>query len=51
MTTEIAEPASKVELPESIGGEIPSFEITLKVRRYNPEVSDEAYWDEWKLTM
>ena len=51
MTTEVAEPASKIDLAESTAGEIPSFDITLKVRRYNPEISDEAHWDEWTLTM
>ena len=55
MSTETMEkePASKVELAPGIGGggEIPTFDITLKVRRYNPEVSDEAHWDEWQLTM
>ncbi|BBE22022.1 succinate dehydrogenase iron-sulfur subunit [Arthrobacter sp. MN05-02] len=55
MSTETMEkePASKVELAPGVGGggEIPTFDITLKVRRYNPEVSDEAHWDEWKLTM
>ncbi|MFP5316014.1 MAG: succinate dehydrogenase iron-sulfur subunit [Actinomycetes bacterium] len=47
------EPASKVELAPGVGGggEIPTFDVTLRVRRYNPEVSDEAHWDEWKLTM
>ncbi|THJ67923.1 succinate dehydrogenase iron-sulfur subunit [Arthrobacter echini] len=47
------EPASKVELAPGVGGggEIPTFDVTLKVRRYNPEISDEAHWDEWKLTM
>ena len=51
-TTE-QEPASKVELPDSVAGsgEIPSFEVTLRVRRYNPEVSDEAHWDDFTLTM
>ncbi len=50
---ESAEPASKVELPESVAGsgEIPSFDITLRVRRYNPEFSDEAHWDDFELTM
>ncbi|HET7415003.1 MAG TPA: succinate dehydrogenase iron-sulfur subunit [Arthrobacter sp.] len=50
---ETAEPASKVELPESVAGsgEIPSFDITLRVRRYNPEFSDEARWDDFQLTM
>ncbi|WP_104180161.1 succinate dehydrogenase iron-sulfur subunit [Arthrobacter sp. B0490] len=55
MSTETMEkePASKVELAPGVGGggEIPTFDITLKVRRYNPEVSDEAHWDEWQLTM
>ncbi|MGO4454330.1 succinate dehydrogenase iron-sulfur subunit [Arthrobacter sp. RAF14] len=53
MTAATAEPASKVELPASAGGggEIPSFDITLRVRRYNPEVSEEAYWDDFTLTM
>ncbi|MHA7210559.1 succinate dehydrogenase iron-sulfur subunit [Arthrobacter sp. MDT1-65] len=55
MSTETMEkePASKVELAPGVGGggEIPTFDITLKVRRYDPEVSDEAHWDEWQLTM
>ncbi|MGN6404739.1 MULTISPECIES: succinate dehydrogenase iron-sulfur subunit [Sinomonas] len=53
MTASTAEPASKVELPASVGGggEIPTFDITLRVRRYNPEVSEESHWDEFKLTM
>lgn len=55
MSTETMEkePASKVELAPGVGGggEIPTFDITLKVRRYDPEVSDEARWDEWQLTM
>ena len=32
-------------------GEVPSFDVTLRIRRYNPEVSDEVRWDEFKLTM
>jgi succinate dehydrogenase / fumarate reductase iron-sulfur subunit len=53
MTAETVEPASKVDLAPGVGGggEIPSFDITLKVRRYNPEVSEEAHWDDFKLTM
>ena len=54
MSTETVEkePASKIELSKDVaGGEIPTFDVTLKVRRYNPEVSDEAHWDEWQLTM
>jgi succinate dehydrogenase / fumarate reductase iron-sulfur subunit len=51
--TEIPEGPSKVELAPGVGGggEIPSFDITLKVRRYDPEVSEEARWDDFKLTM
>jgi succinate dehydrogenase / fumarate reductase iron-sulfur subunit len=51
--TEIPEGPSKVELAPGVGGggEIPSFDITLRVRRYDPEVSEEARWDEFKLTM
>jgi succinate dehydrogenase / fumarate reductase iron-sulfur subunit len=51
--TEIPEGPSKVELAPGVGGggEVPSFDITLKVRRYDPEVSEEARWDEFVLTM
>lgn len=52
--TETAEPASKVDLPGENGdggGEVKTYDLTLRVRRYNPEVSDEAHWDEWKLKM
>ena len=53
MSAELAEPASKIELPAHVGGggEIPTFDITLRVRRYDPEVSAEARWDDFKLTM
>ncbi|MDN5604207.1 succinate dehydrogenase iron-sulfur subunit [Rothia sp. HC945] len=56
MTTqekEAAEPASKVDLPGESGGggEIPKYNLTLKVRRYNPEVSEEAHWEDYELEM
>ncbi|WP_026529743.1 succinate dehydrogenase iron-sulfur subunit [Haematomicrobium sanguinis] len=51
MATETVEPASKVDLGESSSNAIESFDITLKVRRYNPEVSDEAHWEDYQLTM
>ena len=52
MTAELAEPASKIELPAGTGGgEIPSFDVHLRVRRYNPEVSDESTWDDFHVTM
>ena len=49
MSAELAEPASKIELPAGVGGggEIPTFDITLRVRRYDPEVSAEARWDDF----
>ena len=51
--TEAAEPASKVDLGTQGGGsgEIQSFDVTLKVRRYLPETAEESYWDEWTITM
>jgi succinate dehydrogenase / fumarate reductase iron-sulfur subunit len=51
--TEAVEPASKVDLAPGVGGggEIPSYDVTMRVRRYDPEVSAEARWDEFKLTM
>ena len=29
----------------------PTYDVVIKIRRYNPEVSSEAYWDEFPLTM
>ncbi len=53
MSTEQPEPASKIELKPGVGGggEIPTFNITLRVRRYLPESKSEAYWEDFKLTM
>ncbi|ALG28245.1 MULTISPECIES: succinate dehydrogenase iron-sulfur subunit [Glutamicibacter] len=53
MSTELPEPASKIELKPGVGGggEIPSFDITLRVRRYLPEATADAYWEDFKLTM
>ncbi|MDO4897750.1 MAG: 2Fe-2S iron-sulfur cluster-binding protein, partial [Rothia sp. (in: high G+C Gram-positive bacteria)] len=50
---EAREPESKVELASEAGGAgaIPTFDITVQVRRYAPETSAEAHWDEFKLTM
>ena len=47
------EPASKVDLAESgdSAGSVPTFDITLQVRRYDPERAEDAWWDEWTLTM
>ena len=53
MSTELPEPPSKIELKAGVGGggEIPTFNITLRVRRYLPETTAEAYWEDFKLTM
>ena len=61
MSHAAAEPAEKTEAGaqnqaqqgQKQGGadEVPSFDITLNVRRYNPEFSDEARWDTFQLTM
>ncbi|GAA1347793.1 succinate dehydrogenase iron-sulfur subunit [Arthrobacter roseus] len=52
MTAQTKEPASKIDIPDSVGGgEVPSFEVTLRIRRYNPEVSDESWWEDFQLTM
>ncbi|RII42864.1 succinate dehydrogenase iron-sulfur subunit [Galactobacter valiniphilus] len=51
MSTNVAEPASKVEIKAGSGDAVESFDITLKVRRFDPEISDEAHWDVYKLTM
>ncbi|GAA2961311.1 succinate dehydrogenase iron-sulfur subunit [Glutamicibacter bergerei] len=53
MSTELPEPASKIELKPGVGGggEIPTFNITLRVRRYTPESTADAYWEDFKLTM
>ena len=51
---ELPEPES-VKLFEGMtggdGGAIPTYDVTIRVRRYNPEVSDEAYWDDFKMQM
>ena len=32
-------------------GEVPSFDVTLRIRRYSPETNgDEAYWEEFTVT-
>ena len=38
------------EAPAEIGV-VPSFDVTIRVRRYNPEVSEEASWQDFNVTM
>jgi succinate dehydrogenase / fumarate reductase, iron-sulfur subunit len=52
MATEPAEPASRIDLPETAGGTAMStFEVTVRIRRFNPELSDQAHWEDFPLTM
>ena len=41
-----ATPEAPVEI-----GVIPSFEVTIRVRRFNPEVSEEVTWQDFQVTM
>ncbi len=41
-----ATPEAPVEI-----GVIPSFEVTIRVRRFNPEVSQESTWQDFQVTM
>ena len=38
------------EAPVEIGA-IPSFEVTIRVRRFNPEFSEEVTWQDFQVTM
>ena len=51
--TETEAPVAQAQTQSAGGGagEVESFDIVLKVRRYLPESSEESYWDEWRLTM
>ena len=53
MSTAVTENQNKdAQQPAAEGEEaIPTYDIVLKVRRYNPEFDSEAHWDEWPLTM
>jgi len=33
------------------GGEIPSFSVTVKIRRYDPDLDAEPHWESYDLTM
>jgi succinate dehydrogenase / fumarate reductase iron-sulfur subunit len=51
MAFESHEPASKVDLPQSVSEDIPTLEVTLRVRRYDPEFAPAARWEDYPLTM
>ena len=45
------EPASKIDLGESGGGgTIASFDVTLRIRRYDPERDTEPHWEDYTVT-
>jgi succinate dehydrogenase / fumarate reductase iron-sulfur subunit len=49
---DLPEPPSKVDLSQAqTAGEIPRLDVTLRIRRYQPEVREEAYWEDFHLTM
>ncbi|MDE2409800.1 MAG: succinate dehydrogenase iron-sulfur subunit [Actinomycetales bacterium] len=43
--------ATTTSAPSNAIGEVPSFQVTIMVRRYNPEVDGEAKWQDFDLTM
>lgn len=56
MSTETTtpEPASKVDLPAHLSGskgEIPSFDCTFRIARFDPETDEAPHWEEYKVTM
>lgn len=50
---EAREPESRVSLASEKGGAegIKTFDVTVQIRRFDPETSAEAHWDEFKVTM
>jgi succinate dehydrogenase / fumarate reductase iron-sulfur subunit len=49
---DLPEPPSKVDFSDAkTAGEIPRLQVTLRIRRYQPEVTEEAYWQDFSLTM
>jgi succinate dehydrogenase / fumarate reductase iron-sulfur subunit len=36
---------------ESKSGEVPSFSVTVKIRRYDPDLDSEPHWESYDLTM
>ena len=37
--------------PESSAGEIPSFEVTLRIARFDPEGEKGTHWQDFTVTM
>ena len=47
-----AEPPSKIDLGETTAtSQTAGFDCTLRIRRYNPEESQDAAWEDYRLTM
>ncbi len=52
MTTQLDDSPGTGSTPDTKVGAIPSFDVTLKIRRYTPEThGDEAYWQEFTVTV
>ncbi|MBC7308318.1 MAG: succinate dehydrogenase iron-sulfur subunit, partial [Dietzia sp.] len=32
-------------------GVVPTFDVTLRIRRYNPETDDEPHWEDYTVTV
>ena len=43
--------AATTEAPANAIGEVPSFNVTIMVRRFNPEFDSEPKWQDFDLTM
>jgi succinate dehydrogenase / fumarate reductase iron-sulfur subunit len=43
-------PSSGSEAPKAEMGVIESFDVTLRVRRYNPETDSEPHWEDYTVT-
>ena len=51
MSTAVTENENQDVQQDSSAEAIPTYDVTLKVRRYDPEFGEDARWDEWQLTM
>ena len=37
--------------PESTAGAIPSFDVTVRIRRYDPEQDEAPHWEDYKVSV
>src|SRR5690625_3927999 len=43
--------AEKTPAPEAGADEIPTFDVTLRISRFNPESEQGSYWQDFTVTM